>query len=148
MGRRLQVQSVGCRIENAELKIENAGRQGRRLPVAIVLQFDRVGRREPPPTGLVTYIAFGCRVRRPRRTVNTNKLHKSRETTESANQNNFNEFIARCLVNARFVCSNFIAIKFIAYGAAFPLPKKFGYNPRFSGTLCRSACLRCRCGRR
>ncbi len=109
------------------------------MPVAIVLQFDRVGRREPPPTGLVTYIAFGCRVRRPRRTVNTNKLHKSRGTTESANQNNFNEFIARCLVNARFVCSNFIAIKFIAYGAAFPLPKKFGYNPRFSGTLCRSA---------
>ena len=37
-------------IWNAELKIENVGRRGRRLPVAIALRFDRVGRREPPPT--------------------------------------------------------------------------------------------------
>ena len=42
------------------------GRRGRRLPVAIVLRFDRVGRREPAPTGLEAYIPFGCRGWRPR----------------------------------------------------------------------------------
>ena len=31
-----------------------SGRRGRRLPVAIVLRFDRVGRREPPPTDVVS----------------------------------------------------------------------------------------------
>ena len=74
MGRRLQVQSVGCRIENAELKIENAGRRGRRLPVAIVLRFDRVGRREPPPTNKrnVCHIRRGWRPRHPTRTNCTN----------------------------------------------------------------------------
>ena len=30
------------------------------------------------------------------------------------------------IVNARFACSNFITIKFIACSAAFPLPKKSG----------------------
>ena len=34
--------------ENRRLKI--MGGRGRRLPVAIVLRFDRVGRREPSPT--------------------------------------------------------------------------------------------------
>ena len=39
------------------------------------------------------------------------------------------------IVNARFACSSFITIKFIACVTAFPLPKKIGRNPHFSGTL-------------
>ena len=37
------------------------------MPVAIVLRFDRVDRRELAPTGFVTCIAVFCRGRRPRR---------------------------------------------------------------------------------
>ncbi len=38
-----------------------AGGRGRRLPVAIVLRFDRVGRRESVSYGIMTYISFDCR---------------------------------------------------------------------------------------
>ena len=43
-----------------------SGRRGRRLPVAIVLRFDRVGRREPSPTSptlaLLARILYGSAV--------------------------------------------------------------------------------------
>ena len=44
------------------------------------------------------------------------------------------ELNARSLVNARFACSNFIVIKSITCGAAFPLPKKFRVQPSFFGS--------------
>ncbi|MDD6915663.1 MAG: hypothetical protein PUJ07_05265, partial [Eubacteriales bacterium] len=44
------------------------------------------------------------------------------------------ELNARSLVNARFACSNFIVIKSITCGAAFPLPKKFRVKPSFFGS--------------
>ena len=52
------------------------GGRGRRLPVAIVLRFDRVDRRELAPTGLVTCIAVFCRGRRPLRPTHMNERHK------------------------------------------------------------------------